>query len=176
MFFIGILMYFFIGIFTHFSLFFSQEFLLKIKSKFNYLFTELLTILAALAALTILSILIAAKIVIVIIVNLVACPALALALTSLGCLMSLGHLISLCCLTPLRTVVSLVVEMLLEVLIDWPVAHKLIEEIMVFPSLQNMGQFARIGQKQNKIYQLSDMSNLFSILNIPSFLGIKAYD
>ena len=64
-------------------------------------------------------------------------------------------------------VVPLVAEMLLEVLIDWPVAYKVIEEIMVFPSLQNMGQFART-RGQNKTYHLSNMSNLFSVLTTPT--------
>ena len=119
----------------------------------------------------ILPILITAKIGIVIVANLVASPALPLALplvlTSLGSLMSLGFLTSLGYLRLRWMIVSLVAEMLLEVLIDWPVAYKVIEEIMVFPSLQNMGQFART-RGQNKTYHLSNMSNLFSILTTPT--------
>jgi len=155
-------MHFSVGIFIYFSSEFSCIFIvfftrifIENKPKFNYLSIKSLAI-PLLVALTIRNILIAAKIGIIIVANLVAPPAPALALTSLGCLLSLGHITSLGCLLSLGwylvpwAVVSLVLEMHLEVLIDWPVANKVIEKIIVFPSLQNMGQFARIRQKKSE--------------------------
>jgi len=53
--------------------------------------------------------------------------------------------LSFSCLTlPLTFIIPQVAEMLFEAFSNRPIAHKVVEELMVLPSLQNTGQFARI--------------------------------
>jgi len=49
-----------------------------------------------------------------------------------------------CLMLPLTFIIPQVAEMLFEAFSNRPIAHKVVEELMVLPSLQNTGQFARI--------------------------------